>query len=322
MKALLLLVCPLVLTIVSGERPTTLLSTTSRRLVTSTARHRPITTAFVQHATQSSPVARTLQKGLSKTAKTESLFSSMKSSTTTRRNTRLYMIGKEFMKLPKNPLSTLRKQTYKVSHPHPLTPEQRQKIREEIEQDENNDFLFVEMKPKVLVHERDFFRQSIRIAAWDQYVLVSILCTSISYGALDGFTLNADHEGVFFYEVILKNTIQFIAGLAVLSGLYSTMVFAICILYGKSALGLERDIQYDAFLNETGEIRVMAFRAFSSALAFFAILVVLVLSEDLPLIMNFPLGSIMVGALYIGFRDWKKLVDAAADIFDDYDEDF
>ena len=99
------------------------------------------------------------------------------------------------------------------------------------------------------------------------------------------------------------------------------MVFSLSILYGKTALGLERDPQYDAFLDDTQDIRDTAFLAFSLALAFFAISVVLVLAEDLPLVMHLPMGGIMLGALYIGFRDWKVLVDHATDIYDYLDDD-
>jgi hypothetical protein len=49
---------------------------------------------------------------------------------------------------------------------------------------------------------------------------------------------------------------------------------------------------------------------------FFAVTVILVLSEDLPLLMHFPVGSVMLGGLWIGFRDWRIMVDAAADIYD------
>jgi hypothetical protein len=116
------------------------------------------------------------------------------------------------------------------------TFEKRQRIRENIEDLEDADFLMTEVKPTLLVHERDFFRQAMRMDAWDEYVLVSILCTSISFGALQSFQLNADHEGIFFYETVLKTAIQITAGLAVLCGLYSTMVFSLSILYGKTAL--------------------------------------------------------------------------------------
>jgi len=95
-------------------------------------------------------------------------------------------------------------------------------------------------------------------------------------------------------------------------------MIAILIILTK---GLERDPQYDTFLENTEEIRITAFRAFSLSLACFAVLVVLVLAEDLPLVMHLPIGGIMVGALYVGFRDWKILVDFASDIYDYLDDD-
>lgn len=185
-------------------------------------------------------------------------------------------------------------------------------IDEELEEE---DFLLADVKPKYLVHERDFHRETMRVAAWDEYVLVSILCTSISYSALQSFTLNPEHQGIYIYEVILMNTIHIVAGLSVLCGLYATMVFAISILYGKTALGLEQDIQYDNFLEATGTIRIYGFRAFSAALALFAIMVVLVLAEDLPISMHLPIGGICLAVLGIGFRDWKILVDNATQIY-------
>jgi len=99
------------------------------------------------------------------------------------------------------------------------------------------------------------------------------------------------------------------------------MVFSLSNLYGKTALGLERDPQYDVFLEETEDIRIYGFRAFSASLALFALLVVLVVSEQLPLFMHLPVGGSMIGALYLGFRDWKVLVDRAADIYDYMDDD-
>jgi hypothetical protein len=120
--------------------------------------------------------------------------------------------------------------------------ERRQRIRLELEELEDEDFMMVDARPKTLIHERDFFRQATRVQAWDEYVLVSILCTSISYGALQTFQLNPDHEGIFFYETILKVMIQIVAGFSVLSGLYSTMVFALSILYGRTACKCKRSI--------------------------------------------------------------------------------
>jgi len=45
------------------------------------------------------------------------------------------------------------------------------------------------------------------------------------------------------------------------------------------------------------------------------ILVVLILSEDLPTVMHLPVGGLMLFALYEGFQDWQKLVDSATPIY-------
>eukprot|EP00566_Odontella_aurita_P015826 CAMPEP_0113577976 /NCGR_PEP_ID=MMETSP0015_2-20120614/29195_1 /TAXON_ID=2838 /ORGANISM="Odontella" /LENGTH=285 /DNA_ID=CAMNT_0000481671 /DNA_START=96 /DNA_END=953 /DNA_ORIENTATION=+ /assembly_acc=CAM_ASM_000160 len=204
------------------------------------------------------------------------------------------------------------------------TFEKRQRRREEFEELVDADFLQADFgAPKILVHERDFFRQATRMDAFDEYVLVSILCTSISYGALQTFQINSEHEGIFFYETILKTLIQVVATVATLCGLYATMVFSLSTLYGKTALGLERDSQYDVFLENTQEVRDKAFRSFSLSIVLFAIIVVLVLLEDLPSWIDLPVGCLLFGGVYVGYRDWKHLIDCATNIYDfmDMDED-
>ena len=98
------------------------------------------------------------------------------------------------------------------------------------------------------------------------------------------------------------------------------MVFSLTILYSKSALGRQRDVQYDSFLDSTEGIRRAGFLAFSLSLGLFAALVVLVLAEDLPLVLNLPLGGVFLAALLVGFRDWSILVEEASAIFIDEDD--
>jgi hypothetical protein len=192
------------------------------------------------------------------------------------------------------------------------------KDKKDLVEQEDDDFLMAGgTKPKALVHERDYFRQDTRLQAWDNYVLVSVLCTSISYNALQGFQVSPEHRGVFLYDELMGTAIHLLAGLAVLSGLYSTMVFSLSILYGKSALGMERDPQFDTFMEKSAQIRIQGFRAFSLNLVLFGSLVVLVITEYLPLVGGFPVGLLLFGALFYGYRDWQKLVDSAGGIFSD-----
>jgi hypothetical protein len=191
------------------------------------------------------------------------------------------------------------------------------KWREEQEEWEEEDFLLADVLPKQLVHERDFFRVETRVSAWDEYVIVSILCTSICFSTLTSYSMNPDHAGVFFYEVIVRTATQLVAGVAVLCGIYSTMVFSISILYSKTALGLEQDTQFDRFLDNTVEIRKRAFWSFSYALGLFTVMVVLVLVQNLPLFMNIPLGAAIPLALYVFYIDWVTLTSAAEEVFED-----
>jgi hypothetical protein len=205
---------------------------------------------------------------------------------------------------------------------HPISPllltQDWKKRQVEMEEWEEEDFLSANIRPKELNHERDFFRVSTRVQAWDEYVIVSILCTSICYTSLSSKdNINPTHVGDFFYETILQTAIQLTAGAAVLFGIYSTMVFSISILYGKTALGLEQDPQFDNFLDSTAEIRKRAFQSFSCSLGLFALMVVLKLAVILPLTVQIP---VMIGLgwfLYVFYRDWKVLTTAAEEVFDD-----
>jgi hypothetical protein len=191
------------------------------------------------------------------------------------------------------------------------------KLHEEMEEWEEEDFLSADIRPKELNHERDFFRVSTRVQAWDEYVIVGILCTSICYTSLSSRAIHPDHVGDFFYETILRTAIQLTAGAAVLFGIYSTMVFSISILYGKTALGLEQDPQFDNFLDNTVEIRKRAFQSFSFSLGLFALMVVLNLMEILPRSVQVPVIVGMSMFLYVFYRDWKVLTTAAEEVFND-----
>ncbi|KAG7341676.1 hypothetical protein IV203_023629 [Nitzschia inconspicua] len=214
-----------------------------------------------------------------------------------------------------------RRKQERESQSYPISPllqtNDWRKLQEEMEEWEEEDFLSADIRPKELNHERDFFRVATRVQAWDEYVIVSILCTSICYSSLTSSAIHPDHVGIFLYETVLRTAIQVTAGAAVLFGIYSTMVFSISILYAKSALGLEQDPQFDSFLDSTVEIRKRAFLSFSYALGFFAVMVVLNLAQVLPTAMHLPVGSAMFGFLFVFYRDWEILTTAAEVVFED-----
>ena len=58
---------------------------------------------------------------------------------------------------------------------------------------------------------------------------------------------------------------------ATLGGIYATVIFALCSLYGKTALGMNRDRMYDCFMQATGQQRFRAFQAFTTSLLLFCV---------------------------------------------------
>jgi len=158
-------------------------------------------------------------------------------------------------------------------------------------------------RPVFLTHERDFFRQEARLNSMDSYVLVSTLTASMSFGCLIGFSPHLDSttgtaaavaaaarhipwitsgctaSARFVYQTLCL-AIQVVSGLSALCGLYATIIFSLTILYGKSALGAERDREYDRFLRRTVRARVHGTRCFSGSLALFAVEALLVNGEN------------------------------------------
>lgn len=180
--------------------------------------------------------------------------------------------------------------------------------------------------PVYLTHERDFSRQLARLESMDSYVLVSTLIASMSFGALLGFQSAVHAQAVivakgrvakFFYQS-LCTTIQVVSGLSALFGLYAALVFALTILYGKSALGAERDREYDVFLRKTVRARVNGFRCFSLSLGLFALEAFLVLVERTSFrVCWIPVSVVAAGVFLYLYKDWQLMIRSAGIIYRD-----
>ena len=198
-----------------------------------------------------------------------------------------------------------------------------------------------QQRPVFLTHERDFFRQEARLNSMDSYVLVSTLTASMSFGCLIGFSSHLDSTAVaaavaaaarsipwitlsgctatarFVYQTLCL-AIQVVAGLSALCGLYATIIFSLTILYGKSALGAERDREYDRFLRRTVRARVHGTRCFSCSLALFAVEALLVLVERTYLrACSLPVAGTALFLLFRLYRDWQLLVRSTEIIYKD-----
>jgi hypothetical protein len=88
------------------------------------------------------------------------------------------------------------------------------------------------------------------------------------------------------------------------------------ILYGKSALGTERDPEYDLFMRKTGRVRLNGFRSFSLSLTLFALEVVLVLLERVSTnkFLLLPVTLVATVTMFFLWKDWSHLYRSAGRI--------
>mmetsp|Transcript_27629 Transcript_27629/g.91410 ORF Transcript_27629/g.91410 Transcript_27629/m.91410 type:complete len:286 (+) Transcript_27629:89-946(+) len=101
------------------------------------------------------------------------------------------------------------------------------------------------------------------------------------------------------------------------SGLYAIIIFALCSMYAKTALGYHRDEAMVIFMHDTAAYRQRAFYAFLASMSSFSVTILVVRLS------NFPgrLGELVVlcglGTVGCWHRDVGHLLEAATPIFTD-----
>lgn len=155
-------------------------------------------------------------------------------------------------------------------------------------------------------------RQLIRLEGFDPYVLISVLASTATYATMTSDQCNIvvdgaiDYTAMGLYICCLGST---------LCGLYSTIVFSLSILYGKTALGMDREESYFYFLDQTGDKRFRGFQTFTASLLFFACSILLLACDKLPM-KYLPYGLLAsAGLVAFGFKEWSDFTKAALPIF-------
>ena len=121
-------------------------------------------------------------------------------------------------------------------------------------------------------------RAALRLDGLEIYAVVGALQAGTSVAMmqdLNGFEATPSAESASLTTVLATELIRFaflICGVAAtLGGIYATVIFALCSMYGKTALGMHRDRMYDYFMQATGQQRFRAFQAFTTSLLLFCV---------------------------------------------------
>ena len=164
-------------------------------------------------------------------------------------------------------------------------------------------------------------RQELRLGGFEPYILVSVLTAQASFEEISDIEISWDKifktssfldlSGESWYSI----GILLSAAGATITGIYATVVFSLTILYGKTALGMDRDDDYYSFMDGTGLQRFRAFQAFTYSLFLFSISVLLEVTMRCPEIARLPVAAASAAFLYFGKTEYDAIMKAAAPMF-------
>jgi len=160
-------------------------------------------------------------------------------------------------------------------------------------------------------------RSDMRLEGLEVYALIGALQASASLALLadlDGLNMNDDDDWAIMW---IEGSLLLVTLAATLGGVYVTMVFAMCSMYGKTALGLLRDDEYVRFMEQTGNLRARGFFAFTATLILFGLEVVLLAGSKVAQVG--PFRKIVMAAASVlvlaGWTEMNQLVELASPIY-------
>ena len=164
-------------------------------------------------------------------------------------------------------------------------------------------------------------RQELRLGGFEPYILVAVLTAQASFEEIAD--LEVDWKGFidiasiqdFWNADWYTVGVLISAGLSTVAGIYATVVFSLTILYGKTALGMDRDDDYYSFMDNTGLQRFRAFQAFTYGLFTFSISVLLEICTKCPELLRFPCAFVSGLSLVYAKKEYDVIMAAAAPMF-------
>lgn len=138
-------------------------------------------------------------------------------------------------------------------------------------------------------------RKGLRICGFESYILISILSAQACFEEIRGKEVNWENiittnsvYDFFYHDDWSKCGALMSAACSTIYAIYCAIVFSLVILYGKTALGLHRDIEFIYFINQTKIQRFHGFQAFTNSLFLCVLSVIFDVSIKVPMEVRYP----------------------------------
>mmetsp|Transcript_814 Transcript_814/g.1288 ORF Transcript_814/g.1288 Transcript_814/m.1288 type:complete len:316 (+) Transcript_814:33-980(+) len=135
----------------------------------------------------------------------------------------------------------------------------------------------------VINHDDDddaYERTALRLDGIEVYTVVSALTVGSSIACLDTYG-EINNTAASWFTCILNYLFMFANVVSIFTGLHSTLTFSLATMYGRTAIGLKRDVSFALFFAKTSSQRNRGYLSFIWSLRAFVIQCVIVLTSKI-----------------------------------------
>jgi hypothetical protein len=167
---------------------------------------------------------------------------------------------------------------------------------------------------------QDLDRATVRLDGIEVYAIVSALTCATSISCFDNF--DPTPLSIIMREravvTLLSELFYYVTGaIGMLTGLHATLIFSLVTMYGRTALGIDRDDAFNAFFEGTGVARFNGFKSFKVSLYCFMTQLVFLIGKKFVFAPLRPFVLLVAGFYsYSGmYTDSESVLKAAGVIY-------
>jgi len=150
-------------------------------------------------------------------------------------------------------------------------------------------------------------RATVRLDGIEVYAIVSALTCATSISCFDNFDPTPIDVILKEYAVFtfLADLCYYASGaLGMMTGLHATLIFSLVTMYGRTALGIDRDDAFNDFFGSTGGARFNGFKSFKISLYSFIIQLTFLIEKKFVFTPLRPL--VLLGTGYLAYNHMYK----------------
>jgi hypothetical protein len=161
-------------------------------------------------------------------------------------------------------------------------------------------------------------RTAARLDGLEVYAVVSALTSATAIACFDSFTCTGFSilwNESRFIELIGESVFLVASATGIVAGLHTTLVFSLFTMYGRTAVGMNRDDALEIFFSNTGAQRYHGFQTFLFSLYAFLVQVAIMITGKFPSEISGVVFLFTVVSISMVYKDTQAVISQASVIY-------